>query len=81
MPLPGTPHPKMVIQPLTFVALILAKNLDRVETQHAACDNSLKDVCEDGAMGLKSEDMNPHDVHDKPQGQGDADPPVHICHG
>ena len=25
MPLPGTPHPNMVIQPLTFVALSLAK--------------------------------------------------------
>jgi hypothetical protein len=70
MPLPGTPHPKRVIQPLTFVALILAK-IWAVKKPSTACDCPLDDVCDDGTMGLMSMHMKRHDVHDDSHGQGE----------
>jgi hypothetical protein len=50
--------------------------------QHAACNDSLDDLCDDAPM-LVSKKMKPYDARDDSHGQGDTDPsdPLsHICH-
>jgi hypothetical protein len=71
MPLPGTPHPKMVIQPLTFVALISAKiwAVKKPSTTPAIIPWTTSVRME--PMGLMSKHMKRHDAHDDSHSQGD----------
>ena len=57
MPLPGSPHPKMVIQPLTLVALTLAI-ISIVTTANPKpikkpCTRALRRVSEAGETNLR----------------------------